>query len=248
MFWNLKDILETNEMNEIAQFEEVAGITTIVKSHVSNLLQYKPIQYIAAVMLYSFSIVFSFLCAGIFVTPLTFQQIQEDIEEDKLAAKRAEEQNFENKYLDEYEQLEEKDVDVTLLKETTLEIPFLKTTIIMFYEDGFKYYSNTDPIYKYLNVACRKFVVENDAKKLYQEGETETKTEKVTSDSDLFVTKAETSLLEKKCNNFVRVGSIYDYNDKNNIKLVKEIDILDFLKGCQQKDQKDVKELTDPLS
>ena len=64
---------------------------------------YKPIQYIAAVMLYSFSIVFSFLCAGIFVTPLTFQQIQEDIEEDKLATKRAEEQNFENKYLDEYE-------------------------------------------------------------------------------------------------------------------------------------------------
>lgn len=242
MFWNLKDILETNEMNEIAQFDEVAGITTIVKSHVSNLLQYKPIQYIAAVMLYSFSIVFSFLCAGIFVTPLTFQQIQEDIEEDKLAAKRAEEQNFENKYLDEYELLEEKDVDVALLKETTLEIPFLKTNIIMFYEDGFKYYSNTDPIYKYLNVACRKFVVENDAKKLYQEGETETKTEKVTSDSDLFVTKAETTLLEKKCNNFIRVGSIYDYNDKNNIKLVKEIDILDFLKGCQPK------ELTDPMT
>lgn len=242
MFWNLKDILETNQMNEIAQFEEVAGITTIVKSHVSNLLQYKLIQYIAAVMLYSFSIVFSFLCAGIFITPLTFQQIQEDIEEDKLATKRAEEQNFENKYLDEYELLEEKDVDISVLKETTLEIPFLKTTIIMFYEDGFKYYSNTDPIYKYLNVACRKFVVENDAKKLYQEGETETKTEKVTSDTDLFVTKAETTLLEKKCNNFVRVGSIYDYNDKNNIKLVKEIDILDFLKSCQPK------ELTDPLS
>ena len=242
MFWNLKDILETNEMKEIAQFDEVAGITTIVKSQVSNLLQYKPIQYIAAVMLYSFSIVFSFLCAGIFVTPLTFQQIQEDIEEDKLATKRAEEQNFENKYLDEYELLEEKEVDVTLLKETTLEIPFLKTTIIMFYEDGFKYYSNTDPIYKYLNVACRKFVVENDAKKLYQEGETETKTEKVKSDTELFVTKAETTLLEKKCNNFVRVGSIYDYNDKNNIKLVKEIDILDFLKGCQPK------ELTDPMT
>jgi hypothetical protein len=245
MFWNLKDILETNEMNEIAQLEQVTTITTSVKSHVSNLFQYKPIQYIAAALLYSFSIVFSFLCAGIFVTPLTFNEIQEDIEEDKLAAKRAEEQNFEHTYLDEYEQLEEKDVDITLLKETTLEIPFLKTTIIMFYEDGFKYYSNTDPIYKYLNVACRKFVIENDAKKLFQEGETETKTEKVTSDSDLFVTKAETTLLEKKCNNFVRVGSIYDYNDKNNIKLVKEIDILEFLKNCEPKN---LKELTDPMS
>jgi len=236
MFWNLKDILETNEMNEMTQLDQVTTITTSVKSHVSNLFQYKPIQYIAAVMLYSFSMIFSFLCAGMFVTPLTFNEIQEDIEQDKLAAKRAEEQNFEHKYLDEYEKLEEKDVDVTVLKETTLEIPFLKTTIIMFYEDGFKYYSNTDPIYKYLNVACRKFVVENDAKKLYQQGETETKTEKVKSDSDLFVTKAETTLLEKKCNNFVRVGSIYDYNDKNNIKLVKEIDILEFLKGCKPSD------------
>ena len=93
MFWNLKDILETNEMNEMTQFDQVTTITTSVKSHVSNLFQYKPIQYIAAVMLYSFSMIFSFLCAGMFVTPLTFNEIQEDIEQDKLAAKRAEEQS-----------------------------------------------------------------------------------------------------------------------------------------------------------
>jgi hypothetical protein len=256
MFWRLKDILEPTEVNDIdisssmsqiAELSHLSQISSTVRTQISNVFQYKPIQYMAAVFLYSFSILFSFLCAGIFVTPLTFKEIQEDIEEDKLAAKRAEEQNFENKYLDEYELLEEKDVDLTLLKETTLEIPFLKTTIIMFYEDGFKYYSNTDPIYKYLNVACRKFVVENDAKKLYQSGETETKTEQVTSDSDLFITKQETTLLEKKCNNFVRVGSIYDYNDKNNIKIVKEIDILDFLKGCKPAEPEQ-QTLTDPQS
>uniref|UniRef100_A0A6C0D3V4 Uncharacterized protein n=1 Tax=viral metagenome TaxID=1070528 RepID=A0A6C0D3V4_9ZZZZ len=204
------------------------------KTNVSNLLEYKPIRYMAAVFLYSFSIAISFLFAGIFVAPLTFKEIQDDINEDKLAEKRAEEQNFEYKYLDEYEKLEEKDVNSDL-KTTTLEIPFLKTTIIMFYEDEtFKYYSNTDVIYKYLNVACRKFVVENNAKKLYNDGTSEeVKTDAVKSESDLFIIKPETSVLEKKCNRFIRVGSIHDYNEKNNIKLVKEIDILEFLKNCK---------------
>ena len=207
---------------------------TIIKTNVSDLLQYRPIRYMAAVILYSFSIAISFLFAGVFIVPLTFKEIQDNIDEDKLAEKRAEEQNFEYKYLDEYEKLEEKDVNSDL-QITTLEIPFLKTTIIMFYEDEtFKYYSNTDVIYKYLNVACRKFVIENDAKKLYNDGTSEeVKTESVKSESDLFIIKPETSLLEKKCNRFIRVGSIYDYNEKNNIKLVKEIDILEFLKNCK---------------
>ena len=207
----------------------------MIKSNADHLLEYKPIRYMTAVMLYSFSIALSFVFAGIFVAPLTFKEIQDDIDEDKLAEKRAEEQNFEYKYLDEYEKLEEKDVNIDTSTITTLEIPFLKTTIIMFYEDEtFKYYSNTDVIYKYLNVACRKFVVENDAKKLYKDGITEeVKTESVKSDSDLFIVKPETTVLEKKCNRFIRVGSIYDYNEKNNIKLVKEIDILEFLKNCK---------------
>ena len=207
----------------------------MIKSNAAHLLEYKPIRYMAAVMLYSFSIALSFVFAGIFVAPLTFKEIQDDIDEDKLAEKRAEEQNFEYKYLDEYEKLEEKDVNIDTSTITTLEIPFLKTTIIMFYEDEtFKYYSNTDVIYKYLNVACRKFVVENDAKKLYSDGTSEeVKTESVKSDSDLFIVKPETTVLEKKCNRFIRVGSIYDYNEKNNIKLVKEIDILEFLKNCK---------------
>ena len=122
---------------------------------------------------------------------------------------------------------------------TKLEIPFLKVTIILFYEEGvFKYYSNTDVIHKYLNVACRKFVIEHDAKKLYIVGkediipeinENENEKESNSSKSNLFITKPETVLFETKMNRFIRLGSIHDYNDKNNIKLIKEIDILDYL-------------------
>jgi hypothetical protein len=194
------------------------------------------IHYTAIFILYSFSMAFSFLFAGLFIRPLSLKELEEDAEEERLALKRFDEQNFEYKYLDEYEQLEEKEIDFELLKEKDIhfEIPFLKTTIIMFYDDGFKYYSNTDVIYKYLNVVCRKFVIDNDVKKLYIDG----KLEEVTTDSvksELFVTKAETTMLERKCNQFIRVGSIYDYNDKKNIKLIKEIDILDFLKSCNPK-------------
>jgi len=182
------------------------------------------------------SIVMSFLFTGFLVRPLSLRELEEDEEEEKKAQKRMEEENFEHKYLDEYEKLEERDLtenDFIELKnkETILEIPFLRATIIMFYDETFKYYSNTDIMYKYLNVACRKFVIEHNVKKLYLDGNVEEVTTNSVK-SELFVTKAETKLLERKFNSFIRIGSIYDYKDKNNIKLVKEIDILDFLQTC----------------
>ena len=192
------------------------------------------LHYIAIYTLYSMSIFMSFVFTGFLIKPLTLSQLEEDEEEDKKLMKRLEEENFEYKYLDEYEQLEEFEITLDKLnelnhKEITLEIPFLKATIIMFYEDDtFKYYCNTDVIYKYLNVACRKFVIEYNAKKLYVDGQHEEKTTDSVH-SELFVTKTETKILERKINHFIRIGSIHDYNDKNNIKLVKEIDILDFL-------------------
>jgi len=198
------------------------------------------IHYIATYALYGISIIASFLFTGFMIRPLSLRELEDDEEEEKKAKKRLEEENFEYKYLDEYENLEERQLsDAELVelknKETTLEIPFLKATIIMFYDESFKYYSNTDVIYKYLNVACRKFVIEHNVKKLYLDGNLE----EVTNDSvksELFVTKAETKTLERKINNFIRVGSIFDYKDKNNIKLVKEIDILEFLKSCDNVD------------
>jgi hypothetical protein len=205
----------------------------------SMLMNNKLFQYAATCILYTSSILFSFLFAGLFIRPLSLKELEEDEEENKQFLKRLEEENFEYKYLNEYERLEEKEVDLSQLKETMLEIPFLKATIIMFYEDEtFKYYCNTDVIYKYLNVVCRKFIVENDAKKLYVDGiKEEVKTDSVKS--NLFITKSEITTFERKINRFIRFGTIYDYNEKHNIKLVKEIDILEFLKYCKDLDKVD---------
>jgi len=188
-------------------------------------------------VLYGLSIIASFLFTGFLIRPLSLRELNDDQTEEDKANKRMEEEMFEYKYMDEYEKLEDREISEEELvalknKETTLEIPFLKVTIIMFYDELFKYYSNTDVIYKYLNVACRKFVIEHNVKKLYIDGNVEEVTTNPVK-SELFVTKAETTTLERKFNNFIRVGSIYDYKDKHNIKLVKEIDILDFLKSCK---------------
>jgi hypothetical protein len=190
--------------------------------------------YISASLLYGFSIFISFLFTGFLIKPLTLKELEDDKEENRKFETRLQEENYEYNYLDEYEKLDEKELDQLKLddlknKETILEIPFLKTTIIMFYEDSvFKYYSNTEVMYKYLNVVCRKFVIEHDSKKLYIDGIMEEVVNQSVK-SDLFVTKAETKMLERKFNHFIRIGSIHDYNNKNNIKLIKEIDILDFL-------------------
>lgn len=188
-------------------------------------------HYISSFILYGGSILLSFLLTGFLVPPLSTRDIDEDAEENRQYIKRLEEENFQYKFLEEYMNLEENDIDIDLKDKTiTLEIPFLKVTIIMFYEDNtFKYYSNTDVIYKYLNVACRKFVVEFNVKKLYIDGTLEEVTTP-SVETNLFVTKSETKKLERKINHFIRVGSIHDYNQKNNIKLIKEIDILEFLK------------------
>jgi len=60
-------------------------------------------------------------------------------------------------------------------------------------------------------------------------------------ESNLFITKPETVLFETKMNRFIRVGSIHDYNDKNNIKLIKEIDIIDFLQNNMNDSNKRMK-------
>jgi len=90
----------------------------------------------------------------------------------------------------------------------------------MYWEkDTFFYCSNKDLIYKYLNVVCRKFIIENNAKQLYLDD-----SHKINSPvySSLFI-KQETNLNSnsnsnsnylEKINKFIRLETIIDYFHK----------------------------------
>jgi hypothetical protein len=198
--------------------------------------------FIGALFLYGITISFSFLFSNMFIKHITLEEIQKEDEEELKMIEYQDQLNFEYKYMEEIEQMQlNLNLDTTELKETKMDFPFLNTTVIMFWEnDTFFYYSTTDLIYKYLNVVCRKFIIENNAKQLYLDGSyNEINSPSVSS--SLFITKQETNSLEKKINKFIRMGSIIDYENvlkhknKNRNRNsdsdsnINEINILDFL-------------------
>jgi len=191
--------------------------------------------FIGALFLYGITISFSFLFSNMFNKHITLEEIQKEDEAELKMIEYQDQLNFEYKYIEEVEQMQlNLNLNTSELKETKMDIPFLNTTVIMYWENEiFYYYSTTDLIYKYLNVVCRQFIIKNDAKQLYLDGSyNETNSPSVSS--SLFVTKQETNSFEKKINRFIRMGTIIEYDQKNTVlknknKDIKEIDILDFL-------------------
>ena len=75
--------------------------------------------------------------------------------------------DFEYKYLDEIELLEDIVLEESYIKELEnikMEFEVPNNKLIIFYKDStFMYYTEFgDIIYKYLNVACRKYVIDNN--------------------------------------------------------------------------------------
>jgi hypothetical protein len=142
---------------------------------------------------------------------------------------------FTNMYLDELEVLEDSDSSKSINKKdiVTLDIPFLNNTIIMFYDsdkEAFCYYTKGDVIYKYLNVACRKYVIEYKCKHLYSDGESQVvKTLEPIKENTMFVKKIERQLLHKDTNKFILCGSLDDYYKSLIVTEDNDIDIIDFL-------------------
>jgi hypothetical protein len=88
----------------------------------------------------------------------------------------------------------------------------------MYYDtekEAFCYYTKGDVIYKYLNVACRKYVIEHDCKHLYKVSENTKKIDKLSIEpiNNIFIKKTEklNNELIKNINKFILVGSLDDY-------------------------------------
>ena len=126
------------------------------------------------------------------------------------------------------------DEELIKLKESVLtyEIPYLKYKVIMYYDfetDAFCYYSNMDIIYKYLDIFCRKYVLDFNCKQLYKfSEETKVVERKKVEHRGPFVSKVERLMLEKDTNRFIYKGKLDDY-DKKETLTPREITFQEFL-------------------
>ncbi len=196
---------------------------------------YLMIEYICNTILYSVSLLF-----GLYICSLTLpKRILYNTEEDDKLEKEMIDNCYkfmiEHMYLDEINEFT--DTSGIIDKNNTTVFEYLNNKIIMFYDsekEMFCYYSKQDATYKYLNVACRKYVLEHKCKQLYVSEDTSKiiQQENVIK-NEMFVNKVERQLLEKKINKFLYCGNLEDYNKLNQHCEYKDIDILQFISSSK---------------
>ena len=191
-------------------------------------------MYILALFLHLLSIVGGFYMATLLLPDYNKLNMDEEEKLEEEMIEHCKQYMFTNMYLDELELLEDSSncvIDKNNI--ITLDIPFLNNTIIMFYDndkEAFCYYTKGDVIYKYLNVACRKYVIEYNCKHLYLNGESRiVKSMDTIKENSMFIKKVERQLLHKDTNKFILCGSLDDYYKSLNVPEDNDIDIIDFL-------------------
>ena len=183
--------------------------------------------------LYSIGIVLGFLLVPFVVRKqLTSEQegIQLDQTYDQLF--------LSYKFVDEVEEapdssLTEEELDGLRDKVLHYEIPYNGQKVILFYDHkkgGFSYYANSGIIYKYLNVAARKYVLDYGCKQIFKEMVPSMKKEEKAVHSSMFVSKAGKTLLEKDMNQYHYLGTFQEFETKNNQTEHKKIDFSEYMK------------------
>lgn len=137
----------------------------------------------------------------------------------------------EYEYVEELEELIDSNAEESpVSKDNVVKVDINNNTVIMYYDpekEAFCYYTRGDVIYKYLNVVCRKYVIDYNCPSLYKDEDSRSfKTEKF--GNELFVKKVERTMLEKNINKFIQCGSLEDYGKVEPEE--NDIDIIDFLK------------------
>ncbi len=97
------------------------------------------------------------------------------------------------------------------------EIPFLNYKVILYYDqekEGFCYYANSTIVYKYLNVAARRYVLDYGCKQVYKEMLPSKRKEEKTVTFGNFVAKVGKTTLEKDMNRFIYLGNLLEYKPK----------------------------------
>jgi hypothetical protein len=196
------------------------------------------LQYLISFALHGIGMIIGFFLTG-FIVP------KRELVNEEEAAALEQLLDFPYMYIEDLEnspdiELSEEELLDLKNKTTFMDIPILSNKVLMFYDhetETFKYYSNSDLIYRYLNVVCRKYVLEHDCKQVYRFDtlSTLTVTEPSVSVAPLnspFVQsqKADRPMLDKKINKFVRLGTLEDYERSKELKPVVDVGILEFMK------------------
>ena len=189
------------------------------------------------------TIIFSFIFSGFFVKRLSIFEIDEEEKKEKEMIQYINKLDFEYKYLDEIELLEDIVLEESYIKELEnikMEFEVPNNKLIIFYKDStFMYYTEFgDIIYKYLNVACRKYVIDNNCLQIYNYDKVDNKDNKVDNKDNKVDNKVENNLfvkkkiikkesIEKKINKTRWLGTFCDMKNENK---VNNLSFIDFLK------------------
>jgi len=205
---------------------------------------------ISCFILYSSGFFISFLLTGLIVykKQLDYKLIEKEEEYERQMIKRVELELFEEKFKDEFHELctiELSDEFKNSLKDKVIEIDVPNNQLLMFYDnynESFSYYTKkSDVLYKYLIVASRKYVIDNNCKILHYENDLLDISGQDISGQDISFDIIENCFsnalpnkvkksIEKKTNKYVRLGIIDDYkktkstNNENNSKSIHFLD------------------------
>jgi hypothetical protein len=188
--------------------------------------------------LYSIGIVLGFLLVPFVVRKqLTSEQegIELDQDYDKLF--------LSYKFVDEVDEapqstLTEEELEGLRDKVLHYEIPYIDQKVILFYDHkrgGFAYYANHGIIYKYLNVAARKYVLDYGCKQVFKEMVPSIRKEEKAVTSSQFVAKAGKTFLQKDMNSYHYLGSFQDFDKITSPVEHKKIDFAEYMKQMEMK-------------
>ena len=174
------------------------------------------------------SFVLSFVLSGFFIKRLSDDELKKYEEEEKLYYKNM----FKFKYLELLKEEPSYNIEPDEDKYVEMDVP--NNRVRVYYKDGaFNYYTEKgDILYKYVNVACRLFVINHKCKHLYKDDDIIDEEENKNVDNEdkkkgnnLFLKNRKSNLkkdsikIEKKINKCIWKGYIHDIKSDKVVKL-----------------------------
>lgn len=183
-------------------------------------------------ILYFFSITLGMYLSGYTCKRLTNEEILAEEAKEQKMIEHMELLNFPHLYEDELNDLSLNPMlDKESLKDVIVEMDVPMNRVIMYYDkDTFCYYTKHGEVgYKYLNVVCRKYVIDNHCKELYKEGPEPVEEKKeLIIDSCFLSFKPKPTRESKIVNKFIHMGTFDDYYESKKVVPKNTLSFMDY--------------------